>query len=66
LQAGFPERFVTPHVLAELVEAGKLGTKSGGGFFEVPAGRAQELVVYRNKAYVAMQHLLDELGPAPV
>ncbi len=66
LQAGFPERFATPHVLAELVEAGKLGTKTGTGFFDVPAGRAEELVAYRNKAYVAMQALLDELGPAPV
>jgi 3-hydroxybutyryl-CoA dehydrogenase len=25
-----------------------------------------ELVAYRNKAYVKMQQLLDELGPAPI
>jgi 3-hydroxybutyryl-CoA dehydrogenase len=66
LQAGFPGRFATPHVLGELVEAGKLGTKSGAGFFDVPAERVRELVAYRNKAYVAMQRLLDELGPAPI
>jgi 3-hydroxybutyryl-CoA dehydrogenase len=66
LQAGFPERFATPHALAELVEAGKLGTKSGTGFFEVPPERVEELVAYRNKAYVAMQALLEELGPAPI
>jgi 3-hydroxybutyryl-CoA dehydrogenase len=53
-------------VLGELVEAGKLGTKSGAGFFDVPAERVRELVAYRNKAYVAMQRLLDELGPAPI
>ena len=55
-----------PRILQELVEAGRLGTKSGAGFFEVPAERANELVAYRNRAYVAMQALLDELGPAPI
>jgi 3-hydroxybutyryl-CoA dehydrogenase len=66
LQTGFPERFATPRVLTELVEAGKLGTKTGAGFLDVPAERIPELIAYRNKAYVLMQKLLDELGPAPL
>ncbi|MDV3123550.1 3-hydroxyacyl-CoA dehydrogenase family protein [Mycobacterium sp. 21AC1] len=66
LQTGFPERFATPSVLTELVEAGKLGTKTGAGFLDVPAERIPELIAYRNKAYVLMQKLLDELGPAPL
>ena len=66
LQTGFPERFSTPRVLTELVEAGKLGTKTGAGFLNVPAERIPELIAYRNKAYVLMQKLLDELGPAPL
>lgn len=66
LQTGFPERFATPEILAKLVDAGKLGTKSGAGFLNVPADRTPELVAYRNKAYVKMQQLLDELGPAPL
>jgi 3-hydroxybutyryl-CoA dehydrogenase len=66
LQTGFPERFATPRVLAELVEAGKLGTKTGAGFLNVPADRIPELIAYRNKAYVLMQKLLDDLGPAPL
>jgi 3-hydroxybutyryl-CoA dehydrogenase len=66
LQSGFPERFATPRILQDLVDAGRLGTKSGAGFFDVPAERAHELVAYRNKAYVAMQALLAELGPAPI
>lgn len=66
LQTGFPERFATPRVLAELVEAGKLGTKTGAGFLNVPAERIPDLIAYRNKAYVLMQKLLDELGPAPL
>ncbi|MGV9799360.1 3-hydroxyacyl-CoA dehydrogenase family protein [Mycobacterium sp. NPDC003449] len=66
LQTGFPERFATPRVLTELVAAGKLGTKTGAGFLDVPAERTPELIAYRNKAYVLMQKLLDELGPAPL
>ncbi|MGF3057055.1 3-hydroxyacyl-CoA dehydrogenase family protein [Microbacterium sp. YY-01] len=66
LQTEFPERFATPKVLDDLVSAGKLGTKTGAGFLDVPADRTPELVAYRNKAYVAMKKLIDELGPAPI
>ncbi|WP_402844340.1 3-hydroxyacyl-CoA dehydrogenase family protein [Microbacterium sp. GXS0129] len=66
LQTEFPERFATPPILDALVSAGKLGTKSGAGFLDVPADRTPELVAYRNKAYVAMKKLVDELGPAPI
>ena len=66
LQTEFPERFATPQILADLVAEGKLGTKSGAGFLDVPADRTPELVAYRNKAYVAMKKLVDELGPAPI
>jgi 3-hydroxybutyryl-CoA dehydrogenase len=66
LQTRWPERFATPEILESLVAQGKLGTKSGAGFLDVPAERTPELVAYRNKAYVAMQRLLDELGPAPI
>ncbi len=66
LQTRWPERFATPDSLAELVADGKFGTKSGAGYLDVPAERTAELVAYRNKAYVAMQKLLDELGPAPI
>jgi 3-hydroxybutyryl-CoA dehydrogenase len=62
----FPERFATPAVLSDLVEAGKLGTKTGAGFLNVPADWIPELIAYRNKAYVAMQKLLDELGTTPL
>ncbi|MBC3192242.1 3-hydroxyacyl-CoA dehydrogenase family protein [Pseudonocardia sp. C8] len=66
LQGRWPERFATPPALAEHVDAGRLGTKSGGGFLDVPAERVPELVAYRNRAYTRMQQLLDELGPAPL
>lgn len=66
LQSGFPERFATPRILQEKVDAGQLGTKTGSGFLNVPAERTAALVAYRNKAYVAMQKLIEELGPAPL
>lgn len=66
LQTSFPERFATPRVLNELVESGRHGTKSGGGFLNTPADRVPELVQYRNRAYAEMSKLLEELGPAPL
>lgn len=66
LQTQFAERFATPEILKELVDAGKLGTKSGAGFLNVPADRTAKLIAYRNKAYVKMQQLMQELGPAPL
>jgi 3-hydroxybutyryl-CoA dehydrogenase len=66
LQTRWPERFATPASLKELVDAGKFGTKSGAGYLDVPAERTPELVAYRNKAYVAIKKLMDELGPAPI
>ncbi|MGN6126926.1 MAG: 3-hydroxyacyl-CoA dehydrogenase family protein [Humibacter sp.] len=66
LQTRWPERFATPPSLKEHVDAGEFGTKSGAGYLDIPAGRTPELVAYRNRAYVAMQKLLDDLGPAPL
>jgi 3-hydroxybutyryl-CoA dehydrogenase len=66
LQTRWPERFATPASLKELVDSGKFGTKSGAGYLDVPAERTAELVAYRNKAYVAIKKLMDELGPAPI
>lgn len=66
LQTTFPERFATPGILTDLVDSGRLGTKSGGGFLDVPAERTPELVAYRNKAYARMAEVLAELGPAPI
>jgi 3-hydroxybutyryl-CoA dehydrogenase len=66
LQTRWPERFATPPSLQQHVDAGELGTKSGAGYLDVPADRTPELVAYRNRAYVAMQKLLDDLGPAPI
>jgi 3-hydroxybutyryl-CoA dehydrogenase len=65
LQTEFPERFATPPMLQELVDAGKLGTKTGGGFRDIDPERIPELIEYRNRAYVKVQQLIEELGPNP-
>jgi 3-hydroxybutyryl-CoA dehydrogenase len=66
LQTTFPERFATPQSLSNLVDAGHLGTKTGSGYRELDPERIPELIAYRNRAYVKMQQLLDELGPSPI
>lgn len=66
LQTTFPERFATPPILQERIDAGHLGTKSGAGFREIDPERTAELVAYRNKAYARMQELLTDLGPSPL
>ncbi|MCP2635469.1 3-hydroxyacyl-CoA dehydrogenase family protein [Microbacterium sp. HD4P20] len=65
LQSDFPERFATPAILAERIERGELGTKTGAGFRAIEPERIPELVAYRNRAYAKMKELLDELGPSP-
>lgn len=66
LERGFPGRFATPPILEDLVTAGRLGTKSGAGFFEVDGEATEALVLYRNRAFVALQRLVEELGPPPI
>lgn len=65
LHGGYPDRFQTPEMLAKLVEAGTLGTKTGGGFRDIDPARIDELVAYRNRVYAKMAEVLDEVGPSP-
>jgi 3-hydroxybutyryl-CoA dehydrogenase len=66
LEEGLGERFSPPAVLTELVDAGRHGTKTGSGFYELDPARRDELVAYRDRAYHRMGELLDELGPSPL
>lgn len=63
LQAGLGERLSVPPVVAELVAAGRLGTKTGGGFLSLSEEDAVAMVRWRDAAYVGLSGLLDELGP---
>ncbi len=66
LAEGLGERFTAPKLLTDVVDSGRHGTKTGGGFYDLGADQLQALIAYRDRAYVAMAALLDELGPSPL
>ena len=65
LAAEYGDRLASPATLATMVADGKLGLKSGGGFLDIDPDKAADLVAYRNRAYVALAAMRDELGPPP-
>jgi len=65
MEAEYGERFATPRVLTDQVDAGNLGLKSGGGFTGMDGARARDIARYRNRAYVLLERLRHELGPVP-
>ena len=66
LHDAYPDRFSEPGILAERVERGEKGVKSGRGFLATPPERAPELAAYRDRAYASLADLLRDLGSAPV
>lgn len=66
LHEAYPDRFTRPAALAQRVDRGELGVKSGGGFLSTPAERLPDLIAYRDTAYAAMRELLDRLGAPDV
>jgi 3-hydroxybutyryl-CoA dehydrogenase len=66
LQSHFGDRFATPPLLEELVKEGRVGAKAGGGFFPLSAEAQASLIDYRNRAFVEVGKLVDELGPRPL
>jgi 3-hydroxybutyryl-CoA dehydrogenase len=53
--------FSVPGALRELVEAGRLGTKSGGGFRAYSGAERDALLLGRDRRYAALARLLAEL-----
>ena len=66
LEEGLGERFSAPELLTDVVDAGRHGTKNGGGFYDLGPEQLEALIAYRDRAYVAMTRLLAELGPSPL
>lgn len=66
MEEAFGERMSPPQVLVDLVAQGHHGTKTGRGFYDLDPDKLEELIAYRNRAYVRMQQLLTELGPSPL
>lgn len=64
LEEHYGERLAVPTMLTELVDAGRLGVKQGGGFV-TDAVDPSSRITYRNTAYARLGQLLRELGPAP-
>jgi 3-hydroxybutyryl-CoA dehydrogenase len=64
LERGLGTAFSPPALLTEQVAAGNLGVKTGRGFRDIPAERAQELIDRRDRAYVALAEIRDELERA--
>ncbi len=62
LAAAFGDRLAAPASLVERVREGRLGTKAGGGFLDVPAERLPQLLARRDALYVALAGLVAETG----
>jgi 3-hydroxybutyryl-CoA dehydrogenase len=66
-EEAYGERFATPSMLDEQVEAGRYGFKSGAGFTgEHTPAEIERVVAYRSLAYSKMSQLLRELGPSGI
>lgn len=65
LAAGLGDAHGAPSSLTALVDAGQLGLKTGGGYHSLPAPESATLVAWRDRSYVALTALLDELGEPP-
>lgn len=61
LEAGLGEDFAAPRVLRGHVDRGELGVKTGRGFLELTEAQADELVDRRNRAYVMLARVRQEL-----
>jgi 3-hydroxybutyryl-CoA dehydrogenase len=61
LERGLGPGFSAPGLLREHVERGEYGVKTGGGFLELTQSQADELIDRRNRAYVALASVREEI-----
>ena len=66
LQTGFPERFATPKILQDLVDAGQAGHQDRRRLPRRPGGTHAGAGRLPQQGLRAMQKLVEELGPAPI
>jgi len=60
-EESFGDRFVAPAVLDELVSLGRFGAKTGSGFVVKDRAQAAAMAERRDRAYVQIGRLVDEL-----
>ena len=63
LEKGLGDRFEPPVALRELVEQGRMGTKSGAGFRSYSDEERDRLLLERDRRYAALNELLERLPP---
>ncbi len=61
LERGLGADFAAPRILRERVDQGDFGIKTGRGFLDLSEAQADELVERRNRAYVALARLREEI-----
>ena len=64
MQRAFGQRFEAPKALRERVSTGRLGVKTGEGFYSYGAEDAERLATYRDTAYSQLAAMRKELGDA--
>ena len=62
LEADLGERFRAPQELTERVARGHVGAKTGGGYSSLGPADLTRVTQWRDRAYVALSRLLDELA----
>ena len=63
LEGGLGPEFAAPPMLTEQVERGDIGVKAGRGFLDLSPADGAALVERRDRAYLALSRLRDELAP---
>ncbi|MCA1669084.1 MAG: 3-hydroxyacyl-CoA dehydrogenase family protein [Thermomicrobia bacterium] len=66
MERAYGERFQMPQILHDRVAQGKLGTKTGAGFFTYTAEERDQLLLERDRRYAALNELLTRLPPITV
>lgn len=61
LEGDLGPRFSAPEKLRALLAAGRSGTKSGGGFLDLPAGEVPAMIERRDASYVALSELIERI-----
>jgi len=64
LERGLGAEFAAPAILSERVERGDFGVKTGRGFLALSQAQADDLVERRDRAYVELARLRQEIDAA--
>lgn len=66
MERAFGERFAPPQLLVEQVRSGRLGLKSGSGFYHFGEGVGADVARYRDSAFAGLGAMRAHLPPEPL